>query len=108
MIKLNFKINDRYLVFHTLVNCDSSSFIPNQSKEDIVTFQNYAREQSEDGYNFLRFGIDAKSNILGNKSISDLGKKADELLNSLVNLPQYQKIKLQAKEALQKVKVEWE
>jgi hypothetical protein len=51
MVELHFTIDHQYLVVHTLVS--SNRFSSKEHRDDIIAFQNYAREISQHCYNFL-------------------------------------------------------
>ncbi len=98
MVNLDFKINDKYLILHTIANCESDKYILNVPREDVIAFQNYAQEQSPSICHALRGGTDTSISF----------KEIDDFAISLLPTPLYQNVRAQTEEALQKVKKEWE
>lgn len=52
-MKVDFKIDDNYLIVHTLANHGENRFSSGKFKKDIVNFQNMAWEKSKESYSLL-------------------------------------------------------
>ncbi len=108
MIHLKFSIVPNYLIWYTLVNCDSESrFISGQPTADVVAFQNRAWELDKDAYRFLQDGITARL-MFEDDAIIKLSRRANDLLNKLPQEKAYKPIINATMEAQEKMRHEWE
>lgn len=113
-MKLDFKINEDYLIFHTLSNMDNERFSSDKDRKDVVAFQDYAWEVDNDLYNVtvgrlhkLRF-IDSIGII--KKKTQDILNKNDELdvyFDDLKNSKEFKIIKNQTQEYLDICEKQW-
>ena len=107
MIHLSFKVEPKYVVCYALANCDPKRWlIPGQSWADLKDFQNKAWEKDQDAYQFLRSDIPRL--LLGHTSIAEAAKKADQLLQDMIDDPLFKTINEQTLKALDRTKEEWE
>jgi len=96
-IKLNFKINEDYLVFHVV----SSGFFSDKHKKDIAAFRNFAWGKSNVLYNFLRGAYDPS---LG---VAEFSKKILEFVSSLRKSKEFKLILDQTKDYLSFCEKQW-
>lgn len=104
-IDLNFKIDDDYLIAHTLSNIDSDRFSSTKHRKSIVVFQDYAWRECKPCYNLLVGRFSAKEFSEG-----ELYKTAKRLPGFLVKLKRsekYKKIRRQTEDYLQFCKNQW-
>jgi hypothetical protein len=114
-MKLNFKIDDEYLIAHTLSSIKDSQFSSKENKDDIVNFQNYAWNKSNSSYNFL---IGRPYHLIYIPGSNVLSKNIKKNIEVLENLPDYLnklkeskefiKIKKQVEEYLENCIKQWE
>ncbi len=106
-IKLDFRINDDYLIAHTLSRTGPRGFSSNKNKKDIVAFQNFAWFKSNDYYNFLagRFWYYPSTKPL---SIKSRMSKIDIYVKTLEKSSQYLKILSQTRNYLEYCKRQWQ
>lgn len=102
-MKLNFLINDNYLITHTLASMGSERFSSKKYQKEIVAFQNFAWKKSQKIYNLL-VGRLSPDDIL---SIENLSKELPYFLKILKNSNQYKKILLRTKSYLVFCEKQW-
>lgn len=105
MLKLNFEVDPRYLIYYALVNCSANSFI-NDADPNLVAFQNLAWERDQQAYSFLR--NDMMGSIMGNESLANMGERAEKLLSSLAKEPLFNTLHEETLDSMYKTKLEWE
>jgi len=90
---LDFKINQDYLIAHTLVSTDSGHFSSEGNKKDIIAFQDYAWSVSEDLYNSIpeRTSIET---LLKLGSFSEYAKRVSQLDDYFAKLKQSKEFKI--------------
>ena len=100
-IKLNFKIDEDYLVTHLLASTGGSRFSSNKYKKDIVALQNYAWKRNRACYNIL----------IGRIFAGDINRKTlGALPGFLANLKkskEYKKIRAQGESYLRFCSDQW-
>ncbi len=105
-IKLNFRIDDDYLIVHTLSSMGKDRFSSTKHQKDIVAFQNYAWRKCKPCYNLLVGRLFAKEVVDG--ELHKITKHLPNWLNDLKERKSYQKIRLQTEKYLNSVKHQWE
>ncbi len=104
-MKLNFLIDDNYLIVHTLASMASDRFSSQEYKKTIVAFQDFAWKKSETCYNFLiarfypEFWLDYK--------VSELSQKLTQYLDFLKKSASFGKILEQTKNYLKRCEKQW-
>lgn len=104
-IKLNFRIDDDYLILHTLSSISKDRFSSTKHKKDIVDFQNYAWKKSKSCYNLLVGRLFAKE--VANGELQKTSRRLPSFLKKLKNSEQYKKIYKQTEEYLKFCKSQW-
>lgn len=107
MIKLNFKIDKDYLVYHTLINTDEDRFSSKNYKEDIISFQNYAWNLDKEIYNFLLRRSSGCFLDIKFLTSFDLNKKFKKFFSKIKKSKVFQIIYKQTQKYLTKSKKEW-
>lgn len=98
-MKIAFRIDENYLIAHTLSSISSDRFSSNKNKKDIINFQNFAWKKSQEVYSF----------IIGNW-IPETDKKINKLPKYLTQLKKssaFKRILLQTKKYLEFCKNQW-
>ncbi len=103
MISLQFRIEPRYLVYHTF----KGSVREGTDWKPVVAFQNRGWEMDQEAYNLLIRGI-PEDTILAKTRLEELGRRADCLLETIVADPTYIPIINATEDALNKLRSEWE
>lgn len=104
-IKLNFRIDDDYLIVHTLLNMSKDRFSSVKYKSDIVDFQNYAWKKSKTCYNLLVGRLSVKEVV--NSELHKISKQLPSFLRELKTSKQYKKLRRQTEECLKFCKNQW-
>jgi transposase len=103
-MKLNFLINDNYLIIHTL----KSNFSSKKYKREVIGFKNFAWKKSQKIYNLFtdisRLLPDDIDDIL---DIKKLDKEILSFFKTLKNSTQYRKILLRTQNYLDFCKKQW-
>ena len=87
-MKVIFKINQDYLIAHTLISCEERDFSSREYKKDIITFQDYAWGVSKDLYNAIPERVNIKIALMPGgfaeyaKKVSQLGDYFNQLKQS--------------------------
>jgi len=105
-MKLNFTINEDYLIAHTLSSTASDRFSSKKHKENIVSFQNFAWKKSKKCYNFLAGRI-YPEDFLYLKSIKSTVRELPNFLLALKKNKYYKKILIQTKDYLDFCERQW-
>lgn len=100
---LNFRIDENYLIAHTLSSTNKKRFSSNKHKKDIVSFQNFAWSISKQKY----LNLIKEYKPIEIKNPKDLSKKAQTFLALLKLSKQYKKILLQTQKYLLLCKSQW-
>ncbi|TSA55743.1 hypothetical protein D4R42_05055 [bacterium] len=106
-MKLNFTINEDYLIAHTLVSIAPGRFSSKKHKKDIISFQNFAWKKSEKCYNFLAGRI-YPEDFLYLKSIKSAVRELPNFLLVLKKNKYYKKILIQTKDYLDFCGKQWD
>jgi hypothetical protein len=107
MINLEFKLDPKYLAYHTLVNCAPDRFQSGEPDKDVVAFQNLAWDKDKHAYNFLRRGI-YEEVLLDCPSLKTLGASADKLLADMIGDRSFFRLQEQTLGSLSRIRQEWE
>lgn len=102
-MKLNFKIDEDYLVIYTLQRGRLSS---GKRRKDVKAFQNYARRKSKKHYNLLR-GMLPPWDIEGG-AIQKTLKSTPKFLNDLKKSRHFRKVLKQTEDYLDFCRDQWE
>lgn len=103
---LHFKIDDDYLIFHTLSSMSNDSFSSEKHKKDIVAFQNYAWKKCSSCYNLLVGRLLIRD--VANGEIRKASKQLTGFLKELAGSRLYKVIYGQSEEYLRFCKAQWE
>ena len=104
-IKLNFRIDDDYLIVHTLSSIGKDDFSSRKHIKDIVAFQNYAWKKSESCYNLLIGRYSVKEIVAG-----ELRQTIKHLLGFLTDLKKsapYRKIRKETEKYAEFCRQQW-
>lgn len=104
-IKIDFKVDDDYLIIHTLRNTGSDQFSSDKYKKDLIAFQDYAWDLNKNCYNFL-IGRSSAKDIAG-KNLQKILKKLPEFIEKIKSSKKYQKIRTQTKKYRDFCESEW-
>lgn len=105
-VEVNFSISDDYLIVQTLSN--TRNFSSDEHKADIVAFQNFAWEKSEQLYRLLTGREEFTSLLASGTNLSEITKELEVYMSNLKSSRQYQVILNQTQEYLTFCKKEWE
>lgn len=105
-MRLNFLINEDYLILHTLTSIAPDRFSSSRHKKDIIVFQNYAWRKSRQSYEVLlgRFSV----NDVVNRQFQNIYKALPKFLADLKQSTQYRKLLKQTKIYLRFCKMQWD
>lgn len=103
-LRMDFRIDNRHLICHTLASTDESRFSSKEHKEDIVAFLNSAWEESERCYNFIAGRATPERFFASGGTLEE----AMEFLTKIEKSSEFEKIRQQTEVYLAKVKAEWE
>ena len=104
-MKLEFIINENYLIVDTLSNMDPSRFSSNKCKKAIVAFQNLAWKESKKCYHLLIGRLSPHE--LVNNSIRSIVRELPKFFIELKKSNQYKKILFQTRKYLTFCKNQW-
>ncbi len=102
-LRLNFTINNRHLITHTLTSMSDEYFSSMEHREDIVALQNFAWGQSERCYNFVA-GRLSPAIFFATGSIDELTQFFDQVEQS----DEFGTICQQTEAYMQTVREQWE
>lgn len=105
-IKLNFRIDDNYLIVHTLSGMSNNSFSSNKYQRDIVELQNHAWKKCSSCYNLLAGRLFTEE-IAGGE-LQKTTKHLPLFLTELKKSKQYKKIREQTGEYLRFCEDNWD
>ena len=100
-LRVNFAINNRHLIAHTL---SSMGFSSEDHSEDIVAFQNFAWGVSERCYNFVAGRLTPENFFASGGAFEEV----DSFLSQAQQSREFGKIKRQTEEYLEIVKAQWQ
>lgn len=102
-MKLNFLINENYLIIHTLASMEPNKFSSRKNQKEIIDFQNFAWKKSEKVYNFL-VGRLCGEGIL---DINSLLEKIPDFFKAIKRSSYYKKILLETRDYLLLCEKQW-
>src|SRR3989338_1983326 len=102
-MKLNFSINENYLITHTLASMGANKFSSKKYQKEIVDFQNFAWKKSERAYNLL-VGRLSPEDIF---DIKNLVKEIPELFETLKKSDYYKRVLIRTKTYLLFCEKQW-
>lgn len=105
-IKLDFKIDDDYLIVHTLSSMGKDRFSSTKHKRDIVAFQNYAWEKCRSCYNLLVGRLSIAETM--KRGLQKTSRRLPNFLKELKSSRLYEKLHKQTNEYLEFCKQQWE
>ncbi len=101
---LSFRVDPRYLVYHTLTRCEAGAFVA--AATDLIAFQNKAWEVDERAYQFLMNGPDG-DHVMEHK-ILEIAQRAENLIQQMQKEPLFEKILNETEESSILVAAEWQ
>ncbi len=104
-MKLDFVIDESYLIYHTLKSIEPEMFSSNLYKKDIIAFQDYAWNKSQKCYNFL-IGRHSPWDLTVS-NIKNLSKELNLFIKNIKKSKYYKKIFLQTQRYLKFCKRQW-
>lgn len=107
-IKLDFIIENEYLITHTLASMTGGRISSSENQTDIVDFQNTAWETDKDVYDFLAGRYPAELIASQPGGLSNFLKKVPEFISKIETTPQFKKIRQQTEEYAKKCQESWE
>src|SRR3989344_1401872 len=102
-MKLNFSINDNYLIVHTLASMGANKFSSKKYQKEIVDFQNFAWEKSRKIYNLL-VGRLSPEDIF---DVEKLVKEIPDFFKNLKKSDEYKKVLLRTQAYLLFCEKQW-
>ncbi len=111
MVDVEFILNDYFLVSYLFTN--GRNFIGNykdQERIDVVNFLQYAWDDNESLYIAMsgRFGLAGMVPILENHKFSSFGIHIDEFIDKITKTKEYERIRDQTKNSIERCKGEWD
>jgi len=106
-VRLFLKIDESYLICHTLKNSSSDRFSSKDQKSDIVALQNAAWKASELNYKFLAGSLFDNPIDVSKQFLESITRSIPEYLASLQASPEYAVIYKQTKEYLNGCEEQW-
>lgn len=103
MAKLSFRVDPRYLAFHTLTRCERGAFVGEPA--DLIALQNIAWELDQRAYQFLMNGPDG-DHVMERK-ILDIAQRGEDLIERIQKEPTFQKILQETEASKTLVSDEW-
>jgi len=106
---INFRINQDYLIAHTLISCKEHDFSSEEHKKDIVAFQDHAWELSKDLYNLIPERTDAETILrIGDfEKYTKMVGQLDDYVNKLKQSKEFKVILEQTEKYRQFCEREW-
>jgi len=102
-MKLNFLINNNYLIAHTLASMGADKFSSKKYQKEIVDFQNFAWKKSEKVYNLLVGRLSPEDFF----NIENLAKEILDFFKVLKKGDQYKKVLLRTQTYLLFCEKQW-
>lgn len=107
MITLDFQIKPEYLAYYCIKNTSPQRFVAGTVDPEVVDFQNAAWSKDKEAYYFLCYGV-SDTLVLSASSMSDLAKRAQDLLQTMVKDPTFVPLLKETSESLGTLRQEWE
>lgn len=103
MPTLTFRVDPRYLVYHTLTRCEQGAFVAKAA--DLIAFQDRAWEMDQRAYQFLMRGP-AGDHVVERK-IVEIAQRGEELIERMQQEPLFKKIQEETIASGELVEAEW-
>ncbi|MBI2019366.1 hypothetical protein HYS95_01695 [Candidatus Daviesbacteria bacterium] len=103
-LRMDFRIDNRHLIKHTIACMDNSRFSSEEHREDLVAFQDSARKESERCYDYIAGRVSPEQ-------FAASGGTLEEVTGFLTRIEQgseFEKIRQQTEIYLASIKTEWE
>ncbi len=103
-LRVNFVINNRHLIAHTVSSMDQSRFSSQEHREDIVAFQNFAWGASERCYDFIAGRLPPEQFFASGGTFEEV----NAFLLQMEQSSEFGKIRKQTEEYFEFVRTQWE
>ncbi len=103
-LRINFTIDNRHLIAHTLYRMGEGSFPATEHTDDLVSLQNFARGISEKCSDFVAWRLTEEQFL---ESGGNLGEVTN-FLRQVENSSEFGRVRQQTQEYLESVKSQWE